>query len=142
MQKGIRHPADFFAIYSKAAWEKDATSMACLYHNNVSVFDMWDDKRFSAGLGEWYEAITAWLTSLKHERVKVSFENIEIEKDESIAFASALVQYQAVASDDKVLRSMRNRISLGFLKSDQFWKVKHQHTSAPIDANLRANLAI
>ena len=86
--------------------------------------------------------ITNWLTSLKEERVNVNFEMIEIQENENIAFASALIQFQAISADDKIIRSMKNRISLGFVKKDGCWKVKHQHTSAPIDSNLKAILDI
>lgn len=142
MENGMERPAGFFARYTNAAWAKDTSSMISLYHDNVIIFDMWGDKGFSAGLKDWSATIVDWLTSLNDERVRVIFDNIEIEEAEAIAFASALIQYQAIAVDDSVLRSMRNRITLGFLKTDKYWKVKHQHTSAPIDVNLQANLGI
>lgn len=67
---------------------------------------------------------------------------IEIQESDNIAFASALIHFEAISPDHHVLGSMKNRISLGFVKTDGFWKVKHQHTSAPIDSNLSAILDI
>ena len=142
MQNGIEHALDFFAIYKKAAWEKDVDSMISLYHDEVVVFDMWGGKGFSPGIKEWSETITDWLTSLKDERVRVSFDMIDIQESHEVAFASALIRYQALAPDNTVLRGMRNRITLGFIRSNGSWKVKHQHTSAPVGADLKATLTI
>jgi ketosteroid isomerase-like protein len=36
---------------------------------------------------------------------------------------------------------MKNRITLGFSKEKDVWKVVHQHTSAPINSNLEAILS-
>lgn len=141
MQNSVKNISDFFDCYKKTAWEKDINGMTNLYDDNVIVFDMWG-KGFSLGIKEWSSTITDWLTSLNEENVNVMFEMIEIQEGEYIAFASALIQFQAVATDNSVQRSMKNRISLGFVKKDSFWKVKHQHTSAPIDSNLRAILDI
>lgn len=142
MLTGITSPNAFFTSYKEAAWEKDVGSMIGLYYNDVLIYDMWDANGFTSGLKEWSAIITEWLTSLNDERVRVSFDMINVQKSELMGFASALIQYQALAPDDTVLRGMRNRITLCFLKTGEFWKVKHQHTSAPIDANLQANLAI
>lgn len=142
MQKRIIRIHEFFTAYTKAAWEKDITSMIEMYHDDVLIFDMWGDRGFTSGLKEWSQIITDWLTSLNDERVRVSFDMINIEESGLIGYANALIQYQALAADDSVLRGMRNRITLCFLKTGECWKVKHQHTSAPIDANLQANLAI
>ena len=130
---------NFFSSYKKAAWDKDSATMINLYDNNVLIFDMWD-KGFYSGLEEWSTVITSWLTTLNEERVNVTFDNVEIQQDENIAFASALIQFQAITPDNKVIRSMKNRISLGFIKKEGAWKVKHQHTSSPIDSNLNAIL--
>ncbi|HSD05860.1 nuclear transport factor 2 family protein [Flavobacterium sp.] len=139
MTHTIKNISDFFASYKKAAWEKDCDTMITLYDDKVLIFDMWD-KGFCSGLEEWSSVITSWLTSLKEEKVNVTFDKIEIQEDGNIAFASALIQFQAISGDNSVLRSMKNRITLGFVKKENGWKVKHQHTSAPIDYNLKAIL--
>jgi ketosteroid isomerase-like protein len=139
MQNVIKNISDFFEYYQKTAFEKDIPGMINLYDDNIVIFDMWE-KGFSLGLKEWSSAITEWLTSLKNEKVKVMFEMINIQEGEHVGFASALIQFQAIATDDSVLRSMKNRISLGFVKKDGYWRVKQQHTSAPIDSALNAIL--
>jgi ketosteroid isomerase-like protein len=141
MQNSIENIADFFHAYKKAAWDRNVSGMINLYDHDVLVFDMWG-KGFIAGITEWTHAITDWLTSLKDEKVNVNFEMIQIQESESVGFATALIQFQAISVDNEIVRSMKNRISLGFVKKDGVWKVKHQHTSAPIDSNLKAILDV
>jgi ketosteroid isomerase-like protein len=141
MQNGIEKISDFFQIFQKTAFEKDVLGMINLYQDNVVVFDMWN-QGFVLGLEEWSSTITDWLRSLKNEKVKVLFEMIDIHEGEHVGFANAIVQFQAIAPDESVQRSMKNRISLGFVKKDGFWKVNHQHTSAPVDSALKAILNI
>ena len=141
MQNNLENIADFFPRYKKAAWEKNVSDMISLYDDEVLIFDMWG-KGFVGGIAEWSKVINDWLTSLKEEKVNVIFEMIQIQESELIAFASALIQFQAISVDGKIMRSMKNRISIGFVKKNGFWKVKHQHTSAPIDSNLKAILDI
>jgi ketosteroid isomerase-like protein len=139
MQNGIVNINDFFTYYKKAAWEQDIPGMLGLYSNDVIIFDMWGQGVYH-GLKDWAAVITNWLSALKEERVHVTFEMIAIEESKTIAFANAFIQFEALSKDNTVLRSMKNRITLGFVKTEGLWKVKHQHTSAPIDADLNAIL--
>lgn len=131
--------SDFFPLYKNFAWEKNSEGMIKLHDENVVVFDMWNKGHYS-GLTEWSAIIKQWLGSLGDERVNVIFEMIKIQQGEEVSFASAIIQYQAISTDNKIIRSMRNRITLGFTKTGNSWKVVHQHTSAPIDSDLRAIL--
>jgi ketosteroid isomerase-like protein len=130
---------DFFTAYSQAAWEKDVARMIGLYHQKVVIFDLWE-QGYLTGLAAWSGVITDWLGSLGEEQVKVSFERIELHEDEKVGFGSALISYQAISPEHRILRSMKNRITLGFLKANGVWKVVQQHTSAPIDGELHAIL--
>ena len=125
---------DFFKIYQNAALNKDTTSMINLYDNHAVIFDMWDQGCLT-NPEEWHKIIFDWLNSLGEEKVKVEFEMINIHQSGNVGFASALISFQALSSDDAVLRSMKNRITLGFSKFEDGWKVIHQHTSAPIGSN-------
>lgn len=142
MSNCIVNVSDFFSCYKKAAWDKDISGMIALYDETVTIFDMWGDKGFCSGLVDWSVEITDWLSSLGDEKVEVSFEMIEIQESEPIAFASALIQFQAISTNKEVLRSMKNRITLDFVKVEDLWKVRHQHISAPIDSDLSAILDI
>ncbi len=135
----MKHPQDFFTLYKQAAWDKDIEGMIGLYDDQVVIFDMWT-KGYQTGLPEWSAVIKDWLGTLGEERVRVHFERIEIHERETIGFGSALITYQAIAPDTTILRSMKNRITIGFHKEKDQWKAIHQHTSAPIDAELKAIL--
>jgi ketosteroid isomerase-like protein len=130
---------DYFTIYKRAAWDKDIESMIQLYDDNVVIYDLWT-KGYQTGLTEWSGAIKDWLGSLGEEKVKVIFEMIEIHESGTIGFASALITYQAISADNTILRSMKNRLTIGFRKEKDLWKVIHQHTSAPINSELVAIL--
>ena len=125
---------DFFKIYQKSAWDKDASAMIDLYDEHALIFDMWD-QGYVSNPSEWRKIITDWLGTLGEEKVKVEFEMVKIHQSGNVGFASALIQFQAISGDGAVLRSMRNRISLGFSKIEDGWKVIHQHTSAPISSD-------
>ena len=130
---------DFFTIYKQSAWEKDTESMIGLYDDNVVIFDMWN-QGYQTGLTEWSIVIKDWLDSLGEERVNVIFEMIKIHEGDSVGFGSALITFQAISTGNTIIRSMKNRITLGFIKENGVWKVVHQHTSAPINSDLEAIL--
>lgn len=125
---------DFFKIYQKAAWSKDITAMINIYDEHAVIFDMWD-QGYLTNPEDWHKIIFEWLNSLGDEKVKVEFEMISIHQSGNVGFASALISFQAISNDGAVLRSMKNRITLGFSKFEDGWKVIHQHTSAPIGSN-------
>jgi ketosteroid isomerase-like protein len=139
MKRNIEQLADFFSLYKDFAGAADSEGMINLYDENVIVFDMWNKGHY-LGLTEWSGIIKQWLGSLKDERVNVIFEMVNIHESGNVGFGSSMIVYQAISADNKILRSMRNRITLGFIKTDNVWKVVHQHTSAPINANLQAIL--
>ena len=130
---------DFFTIYKASAWEKDIQSMIGLYDDNVVIFDMWEHG-YQTGLTAWSVAIKDWLGSLGEERVNVNFEMVEIHESDNVAFGNALITFQAISIDDTIIRSMKNRITLGFIKKEDVWQVVNQHTSAPINSDLEAIL--
>ena len=125
---------DFFKIYQRSAWDKDASAMINLYDEHALIFDMWD-QGYISNSSEWSKIIIDWLGSLGEEKVKVEFEMVKIHQSGNVGFASALIQFQAISGEGAVLRGMKNRISLGFSKSEDGWKVIHQHTSAPISSD-------
>lgn len=135
----MKNPQDFFTIYSRAAWDRDFESMIRLYDDNVLIYDMWTHG-YQNGLAVWSGVIKDWLGSLGEERVKATFEMTEIHESGDLGFGTALITYEAIAPDNTILRSMKNRLTIGLQKKGDVWKVIHQHTSAPIDSELVANL--
>jgi len=135
----MKKPQDFFTIYKQSTWDKDTENMIALYHTDVVIFDMWT-QGYQIGLAEWSTVIKDWLGSLGDEKVNVIFDMIEIHEGNDVGFGSALITYQAISINNAIVRSMRNRITLGFIKQENEWKVVHQHTSSPINADLQAIL--
>lgn len=125
---------DFFKEYKTAAWEKDSAAMIRLYDTSLVQFDMWD-KGYCTNPRDWTAEIENWLGSLGEERVQADFEMVRIHRSDSIGFASALIQFQAISPDGRVVRGMKNRITLGFVKQTNGWKVVHQHISAPVSSD-------
>lgn len=125
---------EFFKAYQDAAWRKDANMMIHLYDKNALIFDMWD-QAFIADSIEWSNTIVDWLGTLGEEKVKVEFEMVQTHQSGNVGFATALIQFQAISSNGTVIRSMKNRITLGFSKFEAGWKIIHQHTSAPISSD-------
>ncbi|MFX0558579.1 YybH family protein [Maribacter sp. CXY002] len=131
---------DFFEDYKNAVWQKDATMLLKLYANEVMSFDMWDIGYYKT-LNEWTPEIENWLSSLGEEKVKVDFEMIKVFKSDTNGFASGLVEFQAINTQGAVIRKMKNRITVGFSRFKNDWKVVHQHVSAPVTSeNLTAIL--
>jgi ketosteroid isomerase-like protein len=130
---------DFFEVYKQSAWNKDSQSMIALYDDNVVVFDMWKNG-YQVGLSQRSIVIEDWLGSLGEEKVNVIFEMIEIHDGGNVGFATALITYQAISTSNTILRSMKTRITVGFVKQKDVWKVIHQHTSCPVDSDLKAIL--
>ena len=125
---------EFFKVYKNSVWCKDSSAMINLYDEQAVIFDMWN-KSYTIDPSAWAKIIEDWFGSLGEEKVNVEFEMVKIHQSEDIGFASALIRFQAISPEGAVLRSMKNRITLGFSKSGDTWKVIHQHTSAPISSN-------
>ncbi|GAB4014293.1 YybH family protein [Spirosoma koreense] len=141
-KSGFTQIDEFFTIYQTAAWHKDTLAMINLYHEQAIIFDLWD-QGYESNAKAWSKRIEDWLGSLGEEKLQVDFERVAIHQSETIGFASALIQFQAISNEGTLLRKMKNRLTLGFSKSDYGWKVIHQHTSAPIRSEgLRAILDI
>jgi ketosteroid isomerase-like protein len=57
---------------------------------------------------------------------------IEIREGSNVGFGSALITYQAISTNNTIIRTMKNRITIGFIKEEDVWKVIHQHTRLSI----------
>jgi len=107
--------------------------MLSLYDNQSVIFDTWDRGYITNAL-EWSKIIEDWFNSLGDEKVKIEFERISIHQSENLGFASSMIHFQALSGEGIVLRSMKNRITVGFSKFTDGWKVVHQHMSAPVSS--------
>jgi ketosteroid isomerase-like protein len=138
----MEKPELFFERYAKAAWDKNAEMMVDLYSKDVVIFDMWD-KGFYTGLDDTRKMILEWFEHLGTDKVNVKFEDIQIKEDDACAFGYGFIKFAGISKEGVVLRSMKNRLSLAFVKTDNQWKVIHQHISLPIhSSDLKANFTI
>ena len=127
----------FFTLYGQAVWEKDVAALMALYSEDLVIFDLWEKPAHSS-YSEWSETMNQWLGSLDGERVRVEFEKVRTFASGNQGYASAFVSFSAVSEESgKVLRSIKERISLGFIKEGSIWRVNHQHTSLPISPSNR-----
>lgn len=118
--------------YAAAVLAKDLGTFISLYDHDTLVFDAWDVQKFE-GTDAWRRVTDAWFTSLGAERVVVEFDDERTGLSESLAYASVIVRYTAVAASGQALRSLQNRMTIVLERKGDEWKVVHQHTSSPID---------
>ena len=117
--------------YKSAVYAKDAAAFMRLYDPKVRVFDTWGVWSYE-GSAAWQMAVEAWLTSLGSERVKVSFDDLQISGGADLALVSTIVTYQGVGADGQPLSTMHNRLSWVLRTSGHVLRIVHEHTSAPI----------
>lgn len=133
----MKSPEDLFELYMQAAATKNAAMMVGMYHQNAQLFDMWNAYQLS-GIDAIRNMVSGWFNSLGDEQVKVEFSEVQLSQGDEVAFASAFVHFRAVDSAGMILRQMKNRMTVGFVKTNDSWHVLHQHTSIPIStANLQ-----
>jgi ketosteroid isomerase-like protein len=119
-------------IYKKSVYEKDYMALSNIYHEGIKAFDLWGKGIYESKI-DWSNNLKTWLTSLKNEKVKVSFESLKVEANEMVGFAHALVTYRAMDENNVEQRKMKNRLSWGLVKVENNWLIAHQHTSVPIE---------
>lgn len=129
----MNDPEQFFELYKMAAHDRDKNLMSGLYHLDAELFDMWDAYRLH-GLTSITSMINNWFDSLGNEQLEVDFSSIELRRSDETAFAYAFVHFRAIDAAGTVLRQMKNRMTVCFVKNGNLWSVLHQHTSIPISS--------
>lgn len=127
----MNNPAEFFEHYRLAAQSKNAGLMIGLYHQDAELFDMWNAYHLH-GIDAIRSMVSNWFGSLGDEHLEVAFSAIELKQSSDVAFAYAFIHFRAMTSSGEVLRQMKNRMTVGFVKTAESWHVLHQHTSIPI----------
>jgi ketosteroid isomerase-like protein len=117
--------------YEAAVFAKDVETFMRLYHPTVRVFDAWGVWLYEDA-PSWRRAVEAWFTSLRSERVKVSFSEVQTTTEQALATVSAIVTYAAESAQGQPLRSMHNRITWVLRETGHVFRIVHEHTSAPI----------
>lgn len=117
--------------YRAAVHAQDVAAFMRLYDPKVRVFDAWGVWSYE-GAERWQTAVEGWLSSLGTEKVKVSFEEVQILGDADFACVSSIVTYAGVSAQGEPLRAMQNRLSWVLRKSGHVLRIVHEHTSAPV----------
>jgi ketosteroid isomerase-like protein len=120
------------AAYGKAVFEKDQEAFLSLFDENVRIFDMWGRWSYD-GLAAWREMVGGWFSSLGALRDRLTFEAVEFLSGGDLASITAIARFAAVSPEGEELRFLHNRITLVVRRQSGYWKIVHQHTSAPVD---------
>ncbi len=119
--------------YKSAVFAKDVDAFVNLYDQEARVFDLWQKWSYD-GIEAWRGNVTDWFNSLGTERVAVEVDNVEISATDRLATAYGFVTYKGLLADGKELRAMQNRLTWVLKPKDGKWKIIHEHTSAPVNA--------
>ena len=117
--------------YKSAVHARDVDAFMRLYDPKVRVFDTWGIWSYD-GAAAWRVAIEGWFASLGTERVKVSFDDVDVLGAGEFRSLSAIVTYAGVSAQGEPLRAMQNRLTWTLRMSGHVLRVVHEHTSAPI----------
>lgn len=119
--------------YKAAVFAKDVDSFIALYDEDVRVFDMWGAWSYN-GIESWRQMAARWFGSLGTERVVVEFSDPQVIVAQDLAVVHAFVTYKAVTADGADVRSLDNRLTAILRPRGDGWKIVHEHTSSPLDA--------
>jgi ketosteroid isomerase-like protein len=124
--------ARVLASYAAAVLAKDVAAFMRLYDPRVRVFDAWGVWSHE-GADAWQRAVEGWFASLRGERVKVSFDEVQCVGGRDVSVITAIVTYAAVSPEGAPLRTMQNRLTWVLRTSGHVPRIVHEHTSPPID---------
>jgi uncharacterized protein (TIGR02246 family) len=122
---------DVLDAYSSAVYAQDAAAFMQLYAADARVFDTWEVWAYEDS-AQRHPTIEQWFSSLGTERVKVSFEEVQVTQGAALAVLSAISTFAAVSPEGELLRSMQNRLTWALKYEAGAWRIQHEHTSTPI----------
>lgn len=117
--------------YKSAVYARDVEAFMRLYDPKVRVFDTWGFWSYE-GAAAWRTAIDGWFSSLGTEKVKVSFDDVDVLGAGEFRSLSAIVTYASLSAQGEPLRAMQNRLTWTLRTSGHVLRVIHEHTSAPM----------
>jgi uncharacterized protein (TIGR02246 family) len=124
-------PTQILEAYKTAVYDRDAEAFLRLYDQDARVFDTWGVWSYE-GIASRRQSIEGWFSSLGQERVKVSFDVVQVTVDQELAVLTAMGRYAAISTDGAELRSMQNRFTWALRRKEGNWSIVHEHTSTPI----------
>jgi uncharacterized protein (TIGR02246 family) len=129
----VKHstPTDILDAYKAAVYDRSTVAFLRLYSPDARVYDTWGVWSYE-GTESRRKAIEGWFSSLGEERVKVSFDEVQVTVDQELAVLTATGRYAAISTDGAELRSMQNRFTWALKRKGDSWSIVHEHTSTPI----------
>ena len=121
----------FLDAYCTAVLAKDVDAFAGLYDEDVEVFDMWGAWSLQ-GISAWRGMAAEWFASLGNETVQVETRDVCCTAGPDLAVGHAILTFTARSAAGETLRSLDKRITVALRRTDDSWRVIHEHTSAPI----------
>ncbi|MFC3832013.1 MULTISPECIES: YybH family protein [Deinococcus] len=123
-------PIDVLASYATAVYARDVDALLALYHQDVTVYDMWEQWLYD-GQPAWRGMVEGWFGSLGDERVQVTFDDVRSTVTPDMATVHAIVTYAGLSAGGERLRAMNNRVTLTLVPGGNGWLILHEHSSAP-----------
>lgn len=117
--------------YKATVYAKDVGAFMRLYDPKVRIFDAWGIWSYE-GATAWQMAVEAWFASLGAEKVKVTFDEVQVSGSSDFAVVSAIVTYAGLSAQGEELHAMQNRLSWAIKTSGHVLRIIHEHTSAPV----------
>ena len=124
-------PLQLLEAYKMAVYERNVEAFLGFCDANARVFDTWGVWSYE-GIAARRKAIEGWFSSLGEERVRVTFDDVQVNVDQELAVVTATGRYAAIAADGVQLRAMQNRFTWALKRDEGEWLIVHEHTSAPI----------
>lgn len=118
--------------YASAVFAKDVDALLSLYDDDVRLFDLWCVWSYE-GAPAWRQAVGEWFGSLGAQRVGVGFDDVSTIADGDLATLHAIITYRDLSPDGAEVGSMQNRLTWVLRRTNDEWRIIHEHTSAPVD---------
>jgi ketosteroid isomerase-like protein len=127
-------PTAVLEAYKTAVYDRNSEAFLRLYDADSRVYDTWGVWSYH-GTNSRHKVIDDWFASLGEERVRVSFDEVQVTVGQELAVLTATGRYAAISTAGVELRSMQNRLTWALTCKDGHWTIVHEHTSVPIGFN-------
>ena len=117
--------------YKSAVHARDVGAFMSLYDPGMRVFDTWGVWSYEDA-ESWQRAIEGWFASHPTEKLKVTFDDVNISSGREFAVVSAIVTYAGLSAQGEPLRAMQNRLTWALKTSGHVLRIIHEHTSVPV----------
>jgi ketosteroid isomerase-like protein len=134
-----QHVARTIEGYVSAVYAKNVESFMALYDPAARVFDTWSNWSYESSSAR-RPTIQSWFGSLGEERVRVRFDDVKTVAMGETWCVTAFATYAAESPKGEILRSMQNRLTWALRIQGDTAKIIHEHTSVPIDQDLKGML--